>query len=360
MSILPKRLQPWGEFIGIVLLVLIVALSLYMFKLLFWVLAPFLLAWLLSVLIRPMVRWLDRHLPRNRYLNVLLSLLLGLVTTIGVVFLAGLWAVVKIREIALYMPYYVSQFRIQLQQSIFEGRQWVEEISPALPVILERGLTDLSGLAVQAAERSAQYLLELSLKLPQLLIILVIALLTAYFYSVEYEQIRHWVAGLIPMPWRNSVRQAFRDTGAALRRLIWAQSILFGVSFLQAAAGFWLMGVGSWLGMALVILVVDMLPIVGSGMVLLPWSVWSLLNGQLGIGIALITLYVLIIVVRNILTPKLYAESFGIDPLTTIISMYIGLQLIGFWGLILAPLFLMIGLVFYHEIRARFRGGLEE
>ena len=89
---------------------------------------------------------------------------------------------------------------------------------------------------------------------------------------------------------------------------------------------------------ALLIALVDFLPLLGTGIILIPWAVVSLLLGEVRLGIGLLALYVFSSVVRQILEPKLIGGGLGLHPLLSLAAMYAGLKLFGVWGMVLAPL----------------------
>jgi predicted PurR-regulated permease PerM len=90
--------------------------------------------------------------------------------------------------------------------------------------------------------------------------------------------------------------------------------------------------------LAVLLAVVDFLPLLGTGIILLPWAAVSLLLGEVKLGIGLAVLYGVTSVVRQVLEPKLIGEGLGLHPLVSLAAMYGGLRLFGVWGMILAPL----------------------
>ena len=94
--------------------------------------------------------------------------------------------------------------------------------------------------------------------------------------------------------------------------------------------------------MALFIGFVDALPILGSGTVMIPWAVISALNGDLSLGIAIVTLFIIMSVVRQFLEPKLVSKNIGVHPIFTLIAMYTGFKITGVIGLLLGPIVLII------------------
>ena len=93
---------------------------------------------------------------------------------------------------------------------------------------------------------------------------------------------------------------------------------------------------------ALLISFIDILPVLGVGAVLIPWALISMLNGHSALGIALLILYAIITVVRNILEPRLVGQRFGLHPIATLFAIYIGGKLFGVIGVFLLPLTIII------------------
>ena len=93
---------------------------------------------------------------------------------------------------------------------------------------------------------------------------------------------------------------------------------------------------------AIITAIVDILPVLGTGTVVIPWAVFSLINGSYGLGIGLIVIYACITVIRQIIEPKIVASNLGIPPIVSIMGMYIGLQLFGFIGIFIMPIVITV------------------
>ena len=93
---------------------------------------------------------------------------------------------------------------------------------------------------------------------------------------------------------------------------------------------------------ALAIGFVDALPILGSGSVMVPWAVIEALNGDLKLGVAIIVLWIIMSLVRQVLEPKIVSGRIGIHPIFTLIAMYTGFKVIGVMGMIVGPIALII------------------
>ena len=100
---------------------------------------------------------------------------------------------------------------------------------------------------------------------------------------------------------------------------------------------------------AFVTCIVDIIPVLGTGTVLIPWAVYNLVMGNVGLGIGLLVLYAVITVLRQILEPKLVANQAGLPAIATIMAMFIGARLFGAFGILLLPLTVIILKLMYDE-----------
>ncbi len=341
----------WEELIWFAGLIVVGIISLYLLNFIIWLLAPFILAWLLTLMLRPFIRFLDQRLHLVRPVNVAVTMLLVLgIGSVALFFLVSR-TFFELKRIAYLLPGYFDQVQLQVDRVLTNVRDISVGFSPEFATSVERGLIGLTERLEETAGAIMQYIFQLSFGVPELLIIGIIALVATYFLSVDYERIKLGLARLIPLPWRESLGQALVSSGVALNGIVRAQMIIFGVTFTQLAIGFWLLRIDHWFTLAFLVFLLDILPIIGTGVVIVPWIIWSLLINNTLFALLLLVLYLIILITRNLLTPKLYAESFGLDPLSTLVAMYIGLKLIGIWGVFLAPFVLMVVLVFWKKFR---------
>ncbi|NLK51063.1 MAG: sporulation integral membrane protein YtvI [Syntrophomonadaceae bacterium] len=341
----------WEELIWFGALVVTAIITLYLINFLIWLLAPFILAWLLSLVLRPVIRFLDRRLKLGRSISVALAMFL--VVGFGSIFLFFLVSrlIFEIKRLGHLLPLYFDQSRNQFNDFFDQLREIAEGFSPEFSQAVERSLSGVTTGLEQVTGQVMQIIFQFSFFLPELLVILIIALVATYFLCIEYERIKRGFRRLIPQPWRESLGQALTGAVQAFKGLLRAQAILFGITLIQLLIGFWLLGIKKWVLFAFLVFLVDLLPIVGTGVVLLPWALWLFIIKKPLLAMGILVLYGIILITRNILTPKLYAESFGLNPLVTLVAMYVGLKLVGLWGLILGPLVLMVLLVFWVKIR---------
>ena len=132
-------------------------------------------------------------------------------------------------------------------------------------------------------------------------------------------------------------------------KLIKGYAILMLMTFLELLAGFLILRVKYALLLSLLIAVVDILPVLGTGTVLIPWGIAGLILKNTALGIGILVLYAVITVIRNFAEPKIIGKQIGINPLFTLLSMFIGIKLLGFAGVIIFPTALIVTVKYYSE-----------
>ena len=132
-----------------------------------------------------------------------------------------------------------------------------------------------------------------------------------------------------------------------------AQLILITISFVICTVGFTIIGAESPLAMGLFTGVMDIIPVLGPGTLIIPWAVWSFIVGDIGFGIGLLIIYVIVSVTRYILEPKIVGDRVGLHPLAALAAIFIGMKLFGLIGLILGPIVLAVILAMLKARRQR-------
>ena len=306
------------------------------------ILFPFLLGLGVALAAEPMVRLLDGKLKLKRWLAsgvgvlavfLLLLALLVLMTALLVRQAGRLTALVPelsqsvrvgmgslegmLLTVASQMPQGVRGVLTGAVTNVFSnGSAMMERLLGTLPGVLSRTLGKVTGGVLT----------------------LVTAVLAAFMISEKLPELRQLFRRRIPGKWR----EKYADALGGLRRTVvgWlmAQLKLTVVILGLLAAAFWLLKIPHGLLWAAVISVVDALPVLGCGVVLVPWSIICLLQSKRLLGAGLLGTYALVWLVRSVLEPRLLGKELGLDPLVTLLAIYVGYRLLGFPGLILAPL----------------------
>jgi sporulation integral membrane protein YtvI len=190
---------------------------------------------------------------------------------------------------------------------------------------------------VSAASRFPALASKLVSAIPQIFIFCVITVLSAVYFCMDYEKICRFCKSHVPTErWGEAAAlgETFRRTALHFLR---SYSVLFLITFAGLFLGFTLLRENYAFLFALLTALVDGLPIFGMGVVMFPLAVFRFMTGEIGYGIGLCVLYLILTVLRQILEPKILGAGLGVHPLLMLFSMYLGLKWFGVGGMLAAP-----------------------
>ena len=355
---LPRRSSPrpdWRQGASAVICIAAGILTLWLvFRYALGIALPFLLAWLLARPVKPLAASLSRRtkLPRGIWAAGLVILTVG-----GFVGLAIAGIRRGIRELATLVEELSAdtggliaamENALERARSLsaripflrrFENTPGFEDFCARLDGLVEDGVSRLVSKVTAQLPDAA---MAVAGWFPAAFIFTTVMLLACYYFSADDGRIGKAVGHTITRLTPEGLRDHLPPLGRRLRRLgkqyLRACLLLGLLTFLQIFIGLALLRVPYAFILAFLIALVDFLPLLGTGIILLPWATVCLLLGKLRLGIGLLILYAVSSVVRQILEPKLIGEGLGLHPLVSLAAMYAGLRLFGVWGMILAPL----------------------
>ena len=222
--------------------------------------------------------------------------------------------------------------------------QLVNELGKSLASTLAKYATELSGWAVRVLANGA-------ISIPGLLIQIIITVVSSFYIAVDYSTVLEFLKKLLPASKRDFMVQAVGYARTAVLAYIKSYSIMFVLTFFELWLGLTILKVPYTMGLAFGIAVFDLMPILGVGGILLPWSVIALAMGNLPMGIGVLLLYLFIAAVRNAVEPRIVGKHIGLHPLATLVAMVVGLKLAGLVGMMLLPISL-VALVKFRESTA--------
>ena len=297
---------------------------------------PFLLGFLLAYMAEPGVKRLAKRMGRTLAAGIGVSISLIIVTLLLAIF--GGILVRQLGKMTRILP--------DLEAAALESGRTLENFLLDLAGKAPAGVRNLLCRGVLALFGNGNLLLQEGLAhlprvitgvlshLPGGFITLGTGVLSAYLISARLPKLR----AMLPGPWMQKVLPVLRNIKNAVLGWLVAQMKLAALTFLVCLWGLLILGVPYGAVWAAVIAVVDAVPMLGSGLVLVPWSVVSFLSGRAGEGIGLLITFAAAFLLRTVLEPRLVGKQMGLDPLLTLVALYLGFQLGGVWGLIFAPI----------------------
>lgn len=198
------------------------------------------------------------------------------------------------------------------------------------------------GLVASACASALELLTGLAGKLPLIGLTVLFTLLSSVIISLDYNRVTAFFVRQLPRRVGEALLDSKHFLMGSLLRLVRAYFLIMLITFGELALGFWLLRVPYFFAIAAATAVLDILPVLGSGAVLLPWALVELLRGNLPMAAGLAILWGIIGLVRNIIEPKIVGDQLGLHPLATITAMFLGLKLAGFGGMIAGPLTVLL------------------
>jgi len=330
-----------------ILIVVFTVLGLYLaYKLLIFYM-PFLIGFVISIFVEPIIKLLMKKLKLNRKLSTIITLLIVLSIIIFLLFLGISSLIQEALELLKDMNLYVEKLQVFgndiLQRFNFDSINIPEELN----FVITNSFSSFLTKASTWASNVLTVVLNTITSLPLLGIYIVITILATVFICMDRVYILDQLEHHIPKTWMKKVSSHTKEIISSLGSLLKAQIILIFITFIELLIGFYLLHFMNFniefpLIAALVTSLVDALPILGAGTVLVPWSIFSAINGDIRLSIALIIIYVIIIIVRQLMEPKIVSKEIGVHPIFTLIAMYTGLKCVGFAGLIIGPIVMII------------------
>lgn len=302
--------------------------------------APLIGGFLVAMLLHPIVTALEQRLPWKRsflVLWILFFFVLSVVAIFGTT-IPLLWK---------QLQSFASEWEVILGLFVQGVEKVEQEFAQWIPFDTSSWLGEMGNWVTGRIPALLQYCSLKMSELPRIFIGLFVFASAIYFFCCDMgTYLAYWkkksssdflcLVGLV----KSTVVTAF---GGYLK----AQGILsLGVFFLLMV-GFFLLGQSFSLLLSLVIAVLDFIPMIGAGLILLPWAVVSILLGETTKGIGLFLLWCSTAILRRLLEPHVLGQQTGLSPLLSLGSMYVGLQVAGVWGLIFAPVVVLVVLHFF-------------
>lgn len=181
-------------------------------------------------------------------------------------------------------------------------------------------------------------------QIPSILIAVVITLVASCFMTSDYDEIMGFVKRQFPKEKRKDLSRAKVLLKSTLSKMAKAYALIMTVTFTEMFIGLSILKLAGIYSsnyaviIAIVTAFVDIIPVLGTGTVLIPWAIYNLIVGNYALAIGLAVIYAVITVIRQIVEPKLVAGQLGLSPVVTITSLYLGLKIFGVLGMIIAPI----------------------
>lgn len=360
----------------------------------FWIVAPFIIAGLVALILQGPIRVISKKTKIKRSIVGAVSVFLILSVIVTVIVFVGYRLVSEFKGLGSYI---VEKLH-DLPELIRTAEGWIISHLAFLPDSIENSLADTvsgfvdnlliyieQGKPADGMELSAESfdlsiittplggLISTAKHIPAILTAALISIIACFFVTCDYDSLTNLIKNNISEEHEATIIKVKKLFGDIIGKMIKSYATIIFVTFCEITIGLnilKLIGVydgGYIIAISVGTAILDILPVFGTGTVLVPWAVINLFNGNIGLGIGLLVIYGLITVIRQILEPRLVAMNVGLPPIVTLAGMYLGLQLFGFVGLFALPItFVMLkvlneeGIIHLWTARSRNKGENDE
>lgn len=304
---------------------------------------PFFVAFLFAWVLKPAIRWLTvkRHWKYN--LSAALCLIVFFTVIGGVAVLLTSRVVAGVSEFIVWLPSLYSDVVEPGLENLSNGlEELANRISPAAYDVVNTAMPNvISSIGSAVTNASMQLVSALSgwaAKLPSRLLSAVICVIATIFMTVDFARMNAFILRQVPERPRHIITEARDSLRVILRKYGKSYGIILCITFAEVLTGFLILGQENALLLALAVAVFDIFPIVGVGTILIPWGTITLLGGGTVKGAGLLVLWLVTVVVRQFIEPRIVGRQVGLHPLITLAAMFVGTKLFGAVGLFGLPI----------------------
>lgn len=338
----------------------IIALVFLLFRYMINMLLPFFLALLFASVSRPIARFLSsdvrwtkdekgNRVPVKRRFSMnstvagivsvlLLFLVMGGLVTLIIVRLAG-----SIADLLGAVPgIYTSTVLPELESAAERIVSWAGKLDADFLAAVEDAIPNVISSVGSAVTKfsvnAVAWISSFATKLPSFLLNAIICMIATVFIAIDFDAIKDFINSNLP----DAPLQMVIDVKDTFLDIVWqflrSYALIFVITAAEITVGLLIIRVGSPVALGLLVALFDAFPIVGSGMILLPWAIFTLMSGATLRGVGLFILYAVVVVGRQVIEPKIVGKHVGMKPIVTLVCMYAGTQLFGALGLFALPI----------------------
>ena len=301
---------------------------------------PFVVGWVIAMIASPLVNWLEKKFNIVKKLGSALVVILVLALIVLILY----FSISKLVTETISLLENIPQLYKELEAGLDQIGNSLQGIFHRLPPQFQEGwdnillnmdqkvgtfITKISEPTVEAAGNFAK-------RVPSYLISTIVAIMSAYLFTVEHEEVLVWAKKTAPPSVVKRMTLVSDNLKYAVGGYLKAQIKIMGVVFLILWVGLTLLQVHYAVLIAIAIAFLDFLPFFGTGTAMIPWALYKFLVGNIKMAVLLLIVYAITQLVRQLIQPRMLGKSMGLNPLVTLILLYLGYRLGGVTGMIVA------------------------
>lgn len=308
---------------------------------------PFVIGFGIAFMLKPSINFITKKVKINRKIVAGLTVLI-FYTTVGALFsLLVVKVSIGIKDIFTNLP---NIYNDSIQPVIIKMSNNFENalirIDPALMESINEmtsSFVESIGTVISGISTGVVSFISSAVAIvPSFFIIVIFSIISTFFFAMDYFNITSFIVRQFPNKYKRLLFEVKDYIVGTLFKIVKAYAIIMDITFIELAIGLFILRVQNPISIAFLIAIVDILPILGTGGVMIPWILIEVFKENISLAIGLTILYIFITIVRNIIEPKIVGEQIGLNPLIMLICIFVGVKLFGFLGLFILPIIVII------------------
>ena len=305
----------------------------------FW---PFLIAIIVSIILEKAVEYVVKNTKISRKIVGTIIVILFYVLIAFLIYLLVSKLIKEAFSIAIDLPtvfeYVKEKYQVLYNKYMSAMNNIPDTVSGKIYEIGMDFLSTISKYITKFFNSTINFIMFI----PNIFIYAVITLLATLFLVTDRRKLSMYVHDVFPKKFVRKINNIFKETVTSISQYLKAQGIMMCITFIELLIAFFILKQEYPFTLAVVIAIIDALPILGVGSVLIPWGIYVAIMGNMKLAIGLLVTYAIIIVARQLIEPRIVSSNLGVHPFVTLITMYIGFKLFGLFGLIVGPIVMVV------------------
>lgn len=332
--------------INVAYFAIVVALAFCVIKYAIPLLSPFVIGFIIAAVLQKPIKQICKYTPLNRKFCALLVTLIFYCIVITLIYMTGAKGLELLKNFIIMIPsLYSNQIEPAMMDFFNQLEQFADinnEVQNLLMEVEDQFIDKLSQIVTTISVSAVEFISSFAASIPGLFVKLVLLIISSVFIAMDYNKLMEFCLNQMSQRARGIFIEVKNYVVGTLFVVIASYALIMTITFVELSIGLKLIGIEHAVLIAGGIAIFDILPVLGTGGIMLPWAVFSLVRGQTSLAVGLILVYVFVTVVRNILEPKIVGSQLGLHPIVTLSSMFAGVQLLGVVGLFGFPIFLSL------------------
>lgn len=357
--------------INIVYFAIFIAIAFLVIKYCFWIFFPFLFAFLIAVIVQRPANFFERKIKIKKSLSTTVLVILLYAVAAGLIVLLGVRLVDGVKGLAEFVRNKISD----MPTLIDNVKAWAINASSVLPdsiepkvvsslerwfnVIHDKSASEIATYIVDSTSVTENFSIsslstplsgvwDTAKQIPSVFVAVLVTIISSCFMAADYDWIVNFIKRQMPERYDDKLSKSKHIVFKSIGKLIRSYVIIILITFSELFVGLNILKLvglykdGDVVIIALIVALLDILPVLGTGTFMVPWAIYSLITGKIGLGIGLLVVYAVITVVRQVIEPKIVGGTVGLPSFVTLMAMYVGSQMFGFLGIFLLPISVII------------------